>query len=294
LPDGSADIVAPVTATENVYVDVPGKLVSVYASHGDPIESGQPILSLKNDELEVQLARLQGNIQVSKSKYDALLRASHSIRNDQAAADELELAYAELETARADLRQRQQDLEMLEIKAGQAGYLIPPTKIPRKKSESGALENWHGHPLEQRNIGGYLEQSTLVARIVPDKHKMEAVLMIDQSDIEFVDQRQSVELFLTSLPDSSIKAEVSTISPTKMKSVPQALSSRFGGPLVSTQDDDGIDIPQSATFQVSVPFENPDNFVVDGCTGYAKVCTGSQTVGRRIWRLIQKTFRFDL
>lgn len=279
---------------ENIYVDVAGTLQHVYANFGDRVESGQLLLELENNDLKVQLEKLQAKIQASKSRYDTLVRASHSAQKNDRSADDLRLAAAEVASAEADLRQRLNDVERLRVKASQAGTLIPPVRIPPRKSDAGSLENWHGYPLERRNIGSYLEQSTLVGRVVTDENSLEAILTIDQSDIEFVQRQQAVELFPDSLPGTVISAETATISPIKMKSVPKSLSSRFGGDLITTQNEDGVDVPHSATFQVSVPFKYSDRSICDGCTGIAKVQVGSQTIGQRVWRLIRKTFRFDL
>ena len=47
-------------------------------------------------------------------------------------------------------------------------------------------------------------------------------------------------------------------------------------------------------FLVKVDLENEDELVVPGSTGVAKIRAGSQTVGRRIWRLASRTFQFEL
>ena len=281
-------------AAENVYVDVPGTIRSVHVKQGEYVRREQPLLNLKNDELALQVAQLQGAIRISKTRYDTLLRALHSAGNDRDAAEDLELARSELESAQADLQQRQQELQKLQIRAELSGWLIAPPTVPRKKSDSGELETWHGDPLERRNLGSFLDHSTVVARIVPDTRWMEAVLMVDQNDIEFVRRGQPVELFPTLLPGTTIHASTETISNVRLKSVPKALASPFGGDVVTIRDESGRDVPQSATFQVAVPFENVNDLLVDGGTGRARIRTGSQTIGSRIWRLTQKTFRFDL
>jgi putative peptide zinc metalloprotease protein len=72
------------------------------------------------------------------------------------------------------------------------------------------------------------------------------------------------------------------------------LSSRFGGDIVSATDADGNDVPQSTKFLVTVPLANPDQLIVPNSTGVAKIRSGSQTVGQRLWRLFQRTFQFEL
>ena len=279
---------------ENIYVDMPGTRKAIFAEHGAQVNPGDVLLTMENDELDSQILKLEGQVASKRSRFKTLELASHSAANQGGSVNELEVARVELDAAKADLRQRSEDLKRLKVVATQAGYIIPPTKLPEDDDESGDLVQWHGYPLEQRNEGCFLDASTIVARIVPDPDKFEAVLTVDQSDIEYVDSGQEVELLLHTSPWRSVMAETQSIASTKMKSVPKGLSSRFGGDLVTTQDDSGTDIPHSATFQISVPFTAEDMLIVDGCTGKAKVRAGSQTIGRRVWRLAQKTFRFDL
>jgi putative peptide zinc metalloprotease protein len=79
-----------------------------------------------------------------------------------------------------------------------------------------------------------------------------------------------------------------------MKFVPKSISSRYGGPLISTQDENGVDVPQNTTYLVSVPVENDDGQLIAGATGKAKIRVGYQTLGQRVWRLLCATFRFEL
>ena len=118
--------------------------------------------------------------------------------------------------------------------------------------------------------------------------------MVDQNEIEFVKQGQEVELFIDTVPWKTFDSQVETISTTKMKSLPKGLSGRFGGEVAVKQNSRGEDVPQSATFQVSAPFDSQQRLVLDGCLGRAKIRSGTRTVGNRIWRLVQQTFRFDL
>jgi len=79
-----------------------------------------------------------------------------------------------------------------------------------------------------------------------------------------------------------------------MKSTPKSLSSKYGGDIVTVTDENGVDSPQSTKYLVNVPLQNPDELILPGSSGVAKIRTGSQTVGQRIWRLIRRTFQFEL
>ena len=185
-------------------------------------------------------------------------------------------------------------MRLLQVSASVSGVLVPPSYSAPQESENGELPTWFGYPSEKRNVGCYLTSSTVIGRIVPNQTQLEAILVVDQNDIEFVSRGQEVELFIDTVPWKTIDAVVGSISTTKLKSLPKSLSSRFGGDVIVSQNSRGEEAPQSASFQVSVPFDDQQRIVLDGCTGHAKIRSGTRTVGNRIWRLVQQTFRFDL
>ena len=286
-------IVQP-AGVENLYVDVPGKLANVYVSLGDELSPGEAVLTLQSDELDMQIVKLEGAVKSSQLEYELYQRAAQTAGSNENVVNQVAVVETQLKNATEDLQLRQQDVQRLTVVAPVKGSLVPPAKTQKRTSNTEGLNRWHGYPTESRNIGSYLEQGTIVGRIVPDSKKLEAVLAVDQSEIEFVRNGQSVQLFPVAIPGSIVESNVQEISTSKMKAVPKGLSSRFGGDLVATRDDQGNDVPQSTTYQVSVPFELDTELLSDGCTGKAKIRAGSQTVGQRLVRLIQQTFRFDL
>lgn len=282
--------VQPVGAA-NVYVDVAGKLESVFTEANTNVNAGQPILILSSQQLDIQLASMQTKLDLAKVEHENVLK---SISVDRNAANRVEEVKAAAFTALASLNKRKSDVERLVVRAPISGYFVAPPRIERKDSDSGELNRWYGTPLNGRNIGAYLDQQTLVGQVIPDPTKMEAVLAIDQADIEFIRRDQPVELLIFQLPAETRASKTFAISPSKMKSVPKSLSSRFGGDIVSIVDSDGNDVPQSTRFLVNVPLDNSDQLIVSGSTGNAKIRTGSQTVGQRLWRLLNRTFQFEL
>ena len=60
---------------------------------------------------------------------------------------------------------------------------------------------------------------------------MEAIIAIDQGDIEFVRADQQVALFVNQLPNEPFESRTTALAPIRMQHVPKSLSSRFGGPL---------------------------------------------------------------
>ena len=276
---------------ENVYVDVPGTLTDVLITENTPVEAGQPIIELYSQELRVQLASLLTESESARVRRDSLMRTA-SAEGSQSFG--LRSAQAAYETAFDSYRKRFEDLNRLTVRAPVSGLLIaPPLATPSDQDEK-TLEQWVGSPLNKGNLGAALKQSTLVAQVIPDPKKLEAVLAVDQADVEFIKKQQAVELLVNQVPCETFESEIKLVTPNEMRDTPRALSSKHGGEIVTTTDRSGMEIPTSTKFLVKVDLENKDELIVPGSTGVAKIRAGSQTVGRRIWRLASRTFQFEL
>ncbi len=275
----------------NVYVDVPGTLSDVLIAANERVEAGQELIQLESPILAETIATMHGQFRIAETH---LLTVRETGVEDNHAANQEATAFATVKASYAKLKQREQDIPKLTVRSPIAGTLISGPEVEPSNTDMGSLGTWHGSPLEPRNVGAYLDQKTLVGQVVPDMTRLTAVLAIDQADIEFIQKGQSVELLVRQLPLQIFAAETKSISPSKMKAVPQSLSSRFGGDLVTVTDQDGKDVPQSTTYQVSVPLANPALLILPGSSGVAKIHTGSQTIGTRVWRLACRTFRFEL
>lgn len=282
--------VQPRDAT-NIFVDVPGTLVSVVAEPNQYVALGDPLICLNDDELGQQIEKLKGRVRVKQAAYESVKFMS---QRDYTMLDELDAAKSELTAAEEDLEQREVDLPRLTIRAKVDGILLEPPRVNAAANPTSELQGWSGSPLKRHNLGAFLDQKTLVGKIVPDPIKMEAIIAIDQGDIEFVRADQQVALFVNQLPNEPFESRTTALAPIRMQHVPKSLSSRFGGPLVSQLDETGRDVPLSTNYLVSVPLDNSSELVLDGATGYAKIRTGTQSIGKRVWRVVCRTFRFNL
>ncbi|MEM7457566.1 MAG: site-2 protease family protein, partial [Planctomycetota bacterium] len=275
----------------NVYVDIPGTMTGIYVEPNQQVVEGQEIITLRSAMLEESIATLHGNVNVANARLESNKKA---VVFDKVSATRTPVLETELESAQDQLDRRLLDIPKLTVRAPISGTILEPQYIAPVQSDSGALGQWHGSPLDPRNLGAAMDQQTLVARVVPDLSRHTVVLAIDQTDIELINPGQEVELLIQQIPGRIFQSQTVNISPVKMKTVPNALSSRYGGDLVTIIDDDGNDIPQSSTYEVSVPLADEEQIILPGSTGVAKIRTGSTTIGWRIWRLGMRTFRFDL
>ena len=273
----------------NIFVDVPGTLDAIHVQPNRMVREDEPIISLSSQRLRVQLASHQTDLNMANVRFENIKKSGTLVRSEGKQAAEVAV-----QSAFDLLTKRQLDRERLIVCAPVAGYFLAPSIVEADETDASTLGNWDGTPLEARNIGAYLEQSTFVGQVVEDMTKLEAVLAIDQSDIEFVRTDQPVELMVRQLPLNVFESVTAQISPTEMKSTPKSLSSQYGGDIVTTRGKEGEDVPQSTKYLVNVSLSNPDLIILPGSTGVAKIRTGSQTIGQRVWRLLSQTFQFEL
>ena len=277
----------------NVFAKVPGRLVDIWVSPNQRVVKGQVLLSLESLDLNRQIVQLTSAQTTAKANLGLIKFASS--RGDEGRGGRLEESQAVVATATGNLEQRKLDHQMLEIRAPAGGYLLAPSRVPEQKQSSKELDRWTGTPLEGKNVGAWIESQTLVGQIVPRLDQFDAVLAIDQKEIEFVQPRQSVELHLNQFPLNPLQSSIKSFSPVKMVETPPAISSKHGGELLSVTSAEGNDVPASTTYRVSVDLELDDQYpILPGGTGTAKIRVGSQTVGQRVWRLLCHTFHFDL
>jgi multidrug efflux pump subunit AcrA (membrane-fusion protein) len=276
----------------NVYAKVPGRLVDIWVSPNQHVTKGQRLVSLESVDLNRQIVQLASAQTTAKANL-ALIRFASS-RGDEGRGARLEESKAVVATATGNLEQRKIDHQMLEIKSPADGYLLAPPRVRKPKQSSKELSRWTGTPLEGKNMGAWVESQTVIGQIVPRLDQFDAVLAVDQKEIEFIQLHQSVELHLNQFPLNPFKSSIKTLSSVKMVETPAALSSKHGGELLSVTSAEGNDVPASTTYRVSVPLAVDGQPILSGGTGTAKISIGSQTVGQRVWRLLCHTFHFDL
>lgn len=283
-----------IESDDAIPVDVaePGMIAAVHVEPGDIVSSGDPILELRNIDLDLQIAKLQ----TQRSQTDARLKVA---RSGERQSEELGYQIGPLrELMRSldkQLFQLDQKKKKLLISASANGVIVPPKYVQKQKSDE-RLGSWFGYPIDKSNVGAFLPIKTEVCQIVRasqrDKHR--AVLLVDQEVMEFIAQGQKVELQLKAVPGVRIDSQLMEISPIELKKTPANVSSQYGGPLITQKNDQGEDVPQSATFPIRAPFESDDPRIQIGMTGFAKINAGSKTIGQRAWRFFCRTFNFDL
>jgi hypothetical protein len=214
--------------------------------------------------------------------------------SDDAAAARMAEIQKEIEAAEGQLAELRRDAERLTIVAPRAGTVIPPSLIADRASEQ-ELKKWSGTPLDAENQGAILDRLTKLCEI-GDPALLEANLAIDEADIEFVFEGQTVEVMLNQSADYVYVSKIDRASGGAMKATPDRLSSQSGGDIPTMSDDSGVARPLTPHFEASVPLPTDDGREIlrVGLVGRAKIHIRPRTIANRLLRYLQRTFNFEL
>ncbi len=280
----------------SVYVTVPGVIAEVFVRPGQPIQATpqgdqvvtRPLLRLESEELQQAILEARGKVKEQQVRLVALQQSRNAGRAQIETAQETLAAYTQ------QLNQRLEDQRRLSLVAERSGTVLPPKRRPEPPaSESRQPRSWTGTPLDQRNIGAYLEVGTVVGQ-VGDPNKLVAVLVIDQGDIEYVKVGDQVEIMLEKLPGVRIRGEIAVIAEDPLEAAPEAISAKAGGDLQTRTDQaSGTEKPTNTSYVAKVPLDYQDSRILLGTRGEAKIHAGDTTVGGVVYRYLRQTFTFN-
>ncbi|QDU31166.1 Peptidase family M50 [Anatilimnocola aggregata] len=273
---------------EAIYVEVPGEVVHVWVTQGH-VEKDQPLMQLRNLDAEIAAQKLRAQRDGLIAKIDGLRTRAHVDPNAL-----LDIAQTEeaLSTLQKQLQQRETELRKMIVVAPFTGQLLPPPE-KQPSTDKVTLASWAGRPLTERNRGAFLDKGTVLGKLAPSG-EFEAVLAIDQNAMEFVRPGQAVDLILDQWPGRKLAGRIEHLSEQPWNALPPSLSAKSGGRIVTRTGPNGAEHPVSETFQASVPLSDTDDRWIAEGTGQARIHAGTLTLAQHAWRMICRTFRFQL
>jgi putative peptide zinc metalloprotease protein len=283
--------IQPQNATQ-VFATVPGQLVRFSKRPGDAVEAGDTLAELDNIDLRLQVAKLESELEQAQVRMEAL----------QSAQFQDSQALGMLQTQGEIVRYRKQVLDkarervaLLQVTSPTAGTVLPPPSKPAPKGldEKEQLPTWSGDPFAARNQSAVFAQSDVLCLIGNPKN-MEAVLVVDQHDIDLIHLGDDVDIKIDSARLETFQGKVGTISQMEMKVTPENLASQVGGVLDTEMDAAGRLRPLSTSYQVRVPLSDVEVPLRSGYRGQAKIYAGWKSAGWRIYRFLNRTFRFEM
>lgn len=273
----------------SVYVEVPGELKSIHVRNA-AVTRGDVIAELADPELRLTVQRLLSQKAELAARIDGIRQRAHT---DDAALLELAQTEEALAALNKQITRLEEDVAKLTIRAPESGMIVPPPSRVAQERDRLQLASWSGRPLDVRNVGAFLEPSTLVCRIA-QPGKMEAILAVEQEEMDFVRPGQAVDLLLASHPGLRVPGKIDHIAEQNMDAAPTRLAARAGGQLATRSDDRGIQRPLSVVYQANVPLDDAAGEIIAGATGLARVHAGYQPIYQRLWRAACRTFRFRM
>ncbi len=257
---------------EAVYAEVPGKVVKYYVEDGDFVHEGDPLVDLSNLEKLRERRQLEEQIDLNMAKFEVF---STSIDPNQHSLAKVHLGLAEeLEPELATLTEQ---IGKLTLRAPRDGYVV-------------------GFP-KPETVGQWLKPGGKPFCEVADIKRLQAHLIIDQSDVDLVKEKDHprawVKVYGTS--ERTFRSRVDEVARRNRDEIPPELSNLAGGEIATKPDKEtGQAKPLTAVYEVVIPIENSDRSLQPGLRGFAKIDCGHATFGWWLWRLIAKTFHFTL
>ncbi len=280
----TAAIVQPQDATR-VYVAVDGTLENAIAS-GTQVQPGDVLGELHNLDIQKEVVETRGKIHEQELKLQNLKLSQRADPKAKAQIPAAEQALAEL---RKRLAEREENARRLTITAPVAGTVLPPAFQDEAAAE-GELARWSGSPLDPKNLHGYLETGTLFC-LIGDAEKMEALLVIDQGDVQFVRPGQTVRLRLEERPGELLTGVVEDVAQIDLKVTPRELLQHEDLP--TRLNEQGRPELVSTSYQARVRLDPHNARLSAGSTGSAKIKTAPQSLAARLSRYLSRTFRMD-
>jgi putative peptide zinc metalloprotease protein len=279
---------------ESVYIEVEGTLEEVFVEPGDQVEEGQLLARLSNIDLELEIERLRGERESNHAQLDNYkLMQFHDVQ----AGLQIEVIQQRLAALDEQLNQKLRDIKRLELRAPRAGTIIPPPYRPDQRGDMQIeLAGWAGWPMEKRNLGATFTPDGTENFFcqIGDPDLWDAVLVIDQRDMDLVRAGQEVRLMFNESAYHVFVSTLESLADDQMEQISPRLASTSGGAVPAQHDQSGAVKPLSTSYQAEVRLDNSLGLFRNGLTGTARIKSDPRTLASRLWRYVERTFNFDL
>jgi putative peptide zinc metalloprotease protein len=287
-----------------VYATVGGTIEKILPA-GTKVNRGDVIGRLQSTEIELELARLEGELKLRQLHVEHL----EKLRGvDREANDQLPTARSALADSQRRLAERQSEAKRLTLVAPADGVIIPAPRREEDKTVGGAhatrLPTWSGSLVERNMTGAHVEPGTMVC-LVGDPQRLTAVLLVDDSDVKRVAPGQKTRMRIDELPGEVIEGEVVEISRHELDATDRSENARedlkplLAGLVAPGREGALYEVRVKLSQESGVKGQEPERggatrALIIGGRGDAKVTAERITVGRRIYRYLAQTFRLSM
>jgi multidrug efflux pump subunit AcrA (membrane-fusion protein) len=277
---------------EMVYVTVAGRLESLAVKASDIVKKGQELARLSSIDLDLAIADLEGKAAQSRARLNSLERERFT---DPAAGLEIGTVEESLKSVEDQLAKKMKDRTELVLVAPRDGVVLPSMNVPPSKEAmaAGKLPGWSGSALSKKNLGSTFTEGTVLC-MVGEADKLEGVMVVDQSEVEFITRGQLVDLKLDAFPWRTFTGKVDELAETHIETGSERLSVKAGGQVPTKTDESGRESPISTSYEAMMSLDDPNGLLTPGMRGTARIKVGSRTVGQWLLRLVWQTFNFKM
>lgn len=273
----------------SVFVQQEGSLLWAIEA-GKSVQTGDRLAVLQNRSLDLTIAELEGEVALLQQR---LRNLSDRRLRDGGTVDVLIPATQEqFQKKKEELQHRKADRGLLILRAPTDGVVIHSRSIPEAKepaTQSTELPRWSGSPLDPANIGTFLATGTELC-LIGQPNQCEAVVAIDQGDIEYVFRGQKVDLLIDHVPEKTLTGEIIDIAEIDLDVAPRELIQHDEFP--TRLDPDGTPRPVATAYQARVRLDPVEDRLVIRATGLSRIRSVPQSAAQRLLRFFRQTFRF--
>lgn len=279
-------VISEFDSDHRVYVQVDGRVIET-ATPDENVAQGDVLAVLKNEDIEVDLLKTDGEIAIQRQHLKSLRLRSN---NNPEAAAQIPTA----ESALKDLLQRrlvlQRQVDQLTIRAPASGVVIPAPQKTVKGESDRFLVQWSGSPLDTKNRGCLLQRGELLC-LIGDAEALQARLFVDQDQIELIKAGDPVSILFDGNSIHSIRGTVKEVSTDQSVQVPRNLTANAA--LGLERKEDGTLALIDGAYSVTVDLdENSLQGILPGTCGRAVVVGRTQTLWQIASRFVHLNFRF--
>ncbi|NCA10381.1 biotin/lipoyl-binding protein [bacterium] len=275
---------------ETVYVTEAGRLESLTVKAGAVVAQGDELARLSSIDLDLRIAELEGKATDSRTRLASLERERFT---DPAAGLEIGTVEESLKSIEEQLEKKKKNRAELVLRAPRAGVVLPAPGLKQPPEATGRLPAWSGGALDPKNIGALFAEGTVLC-LVGEPGKLEAVMVVDQSEVEFVGRGQHVDLRLDAFPWQTFTGTVEELAESHLETSSERMSVKAGGLVPTETDETGREQPISTSYEAMMSLDDTQAVLTPGMRGTARIQVGSRTVGQWLLRLLWQTFNFRM
>ena len=266
-----------------VFVTVSGS-ITPHVSAGQFVKAGDLIATLRNDELALQIAELEGEISVKQAQLSnlELLRLK-----DSSAAGAITAAEVSLTSAKSRLATLLDLSSGLEIHSPRDGVIWMPRNRTNGNNGPDSPQLWSHCPLDKQNQGAWIEQQTLLCWIGEEKD-LSVSAVIEESSIELLEKGTRATVRLLASPASPIQGRLEEISGERLESLERELIVHH---LAPTAQGNSMQ-PAATSFRATIHISPEEAIPVLYSAGTVRLSSRPRTLFAWAWRFISHTFAF--